>query len=167
MKKPVCFYLIIFILSSVCFAKTSAEGVEAWDKEFSSVEEAKESFKKDFSEYQGITDEDCSNLVKNFSYLEETIDVIRKCSVKDLSETTALLNQNGISGNNSVMKVQAIISGIEYFKLKSQITAKEMPVIALMKMFGLDPVAMNTKDIVDENDFKVIKKNKKLLMKVM
>ena len=116
----------------------------------------------------GLTESDVKNWSKNIKSIEKELDKIgidddfdfsevAKISAKKKAPVVAILNKNGISGENAIEKFAMINTCAALISAESELNDES---IAMMKQFGIDPLKQ-LKVFINDKDLAVVRANSK------
>ena len=116
----------------------------------------------------GITDSDVKNYAKNFDSIQKELDKLGvltddnniQATAKQKADVDKILQKYGISGSNCIEKFGMISACAAVLVGESELDAES---IALMKSFGLDPMA-ELKKYTNSKDFAVVQANSKAVV---
>ena len=116
----------------------------------------------------GITDSDVKNYAKNFDSIQKELDKLGvltddngiQATAKQKADIDKILQKYGISGSNCIEKFGMISACATVLVGESELDAES---IALMKTFGMDPLA-ELKKYTNSKDFAVVQANSKAVV---
>jgi cytochrome c556 len=116
----------------------------------------------------GITDSDVKNYAKNFDSIQKELDKLGvltddngiQATAKQKADIDKILQKYGITGANCIEKFGMISACATVLVGESELDAES---IALMKSFGMDPMA-ELKKYTNSKDFEVVKANAKAVV---